>query len=187
MILNRKLSSGILNIIGWKVVTDFPQVDKSVMVFAPHTSYWDAVIGKIMLCYLGLPHTPLSKKELFVFPMSIAMRLLGSIPVGGVKGHNAIYDAVNILEKSDKMHLVVCPEGTRAPTNRWNPGFYYMAYRANVPIVVVYMDYAKKEAGVKGVITDLDNLNNVYKQMVQMYKGVTAHHPDDFELPVYRA
>lgn len=187
MILNRKLSSGLLTIIGWKVVTDFPQVDKSVMVFAPHTSYWDAVIGKIMLCSLGIPHTPLSKKELFVFPMSIAMRLLGSIPVGGVKGHNAIYDAVDILGKSDKMHLVVCPEGMRSPTNRWNPGFYYMAYRANVPIVVIYMDYAKKVAGVKGVITDLDNLNTVYKQMAQMYKGVTARHPDDFELPAYRA
>ena len=185
--MNRQLSSRILTIIGWKVVTDFPEIDKSVTVFAPHTSYWDAVIGKVLLCYMGIPHTPLSKKELFRFPMSIAMRWLGSIPVGGVKGHNAIYDAVEILNHSDKMHLVVCPEGTRYPTDRWNPGFYYMAYRAKVPIIVIYMDYGRKEAGVKGVITNLDSLNEVYKQMAEMYSGVTARHPDDFELPIYRA
>ncbi|MBQ7181680.1 MAG: 1-acyl-sn-glycerol-3-phosphate acyltransferase [Bacteroidaceae bacterium] len=172
--------------LGWKIINNFPDIKKSITVFAPHTSYWDAVIGKLVLRSYDVPHTLLSKKELFRFPMVIVMRLLGAIPIGGVKGHNAIHDAVTILESSEQMHLVICPEGQLAPTDRWNPGFYYMAVKAHVPIVVVYLDYAKKEAGVKGVINELDNQNEVYRQLAEMYSGVTARHPEYFLLPKYK-
>ena len=156
------------------------------MVFAPHTSYWDAIIGKLVLRAWGLPHHVLSKKELFRFPMVIVMRLLGAIPIGGVKGHNAIHDAVCLLDGEHRMHLVICPEGQLAPTDRWNPGFYYMAGKAHVPIVVVYLDYVRKEAGVKGAISEQDNQNEVYRQLAEMYSGVTACHPECFLLPKYK-
>lgn len=177
----------ILNkILGWKIVTEFPDLDKSIMVFAPHTSYWDTVIGKLVLRIYGIPHKLLSKKELFYFPMNIVMRLLGAVPVGGVKGHNAIHEAANMINKSDRMHLLICPEGQLAPTDQWNPGFYLMALKADVPIVVVFLDYAKKEAGVKGVIYNLRNRNAVYRQLAEMYNGVSARYPDKFLLPKYK-
>ena len=176
----------LTRLLRWRVTSDFPDVSKSIMVFAPHTSYWDAVIGKLVLRSYGVRHTLLSKKELFHFPMSIAMHLLGAIPIGGVKGHNAIHDAVSILESGQEMHLVICPEGQLAATDRWNPGFYYMAVKAGVPFVVVYLDYAKREAGVKGVIRDLENQQEVYRQLAEMYAGVTARHPECFLLPRYK-
>lgn len=176
----------LCNIMGWKVVTDFPEVDKSVMAFAPHTSYWDTVLGKLVLRIYGIPHRLLSKKELFHFPMNVVMRLLGGVPVGGVKGHNAIHDAVGMLNKSDKIHLLICPEGQLAPTDRWNPGFYYMAVKTGVPIVVVFLDYGKKEAGVKGVIYNPGSIDDVYRQLAEMYRGVTARYPDRFLLPKTR-
>jgi 1-acyl-sn-glycerol-3-phosphate acyltransferase len=183
MVLERFILTKLL---GWQMVSDFPEVRKSVTVFAPHTSYWDAVIGKLVLRSYGVSHVLLSKKELFTFPMSIVMHFLGAIPVGGVKGHNAIHDAVNLLEASDDMHLVICPEGQLAPTDRWNPGFYYMALKANVPIVVVYMDYRSREAGIKGVIVNLENQNDVYRQLADMYRDVVGCHPQSFRLPVYK-
>ena len=177
----------LTRLLGWRVTSDFPDVEKSIMVFAPHTSYWDAIVGKLVLRAWGVPHHFLSKKELFRFPMVIVMRLLGAIPIGGVKGHNAIHDAVSLLDGEERMHLVICPEGQLAPTDRWNPGFYYMAVKARVPVVVVYLDFARKEAGVKGVITDLENQNEVYRQLAAMYRGVTARHPERFLLPKYKA
>ena len=64
--------------------------------------------------------------------------------------------------------------------------FYYMAVKAGVPVVVVYLDYAKREAGVKGVIRDLENQQEVYRQLAEMYAGVTARHPECFLLPRYK-
>ena len=57
----------LLKILGYKITTNFPDVQKSIMVFAPHTSYWDAVIGKLVLRVLGVRHRLLGKKELFHF------------------------------------------------------------------------------------------------------------------------
>ena len=176
----------ILKILGYKITTDFPEIPKSIIVFAPHTSYWDAVIGKLVMKVWGVPHHFLGKKELFRFPMVIIVRLLGVIPIRGIKGHNSIYDAVNVLNGKDRMHLAICPEGGFAPTNHWNPGFYYMAVKANVPIVVAYIDYGRREGGIKGVITDLSGLNKVYQQLAEMYSGVTARHPECFLLPHYK-
>ncbi len=170
----------------WKVTSDFPEICKSIIVFAPHTSYWDAVIGKLVLRAFGVRHILLSKKELFHFPMSIAMHLFGAMPIGGVKGHNAIHDAVSILDGKDCMHLVICPEGQLAATDHWNPGFYYMAVKAGVPIIVVYLDYAKREAGVKGIIYDLKNQAGVYRRLSEMFADVTARHPENFLLPKYK-
>ena len=176
----------LLKILGYKITTDFPDVPKSIMVFAPHTSYWDAVIGKLVLRELGVRHRLLGKKELFHFPMGIFMRLFGVVPIRGIQGHNSIYDAVNLLNKEKRIHLLICPEGGFAPTDRWNPGFYHMAVKAHVPIVVVYIDYGRHESGVKGVISDLSDLNKVYQQLAEMYQGVTARHPEDFLLPKYK-
>ncbi len=46
--------------------------------------------------------------------------------------------------------LAVTPEGTRKRVNDWKKGFYFIALKANVPIVVAYFDYKKKEAVMKG-------------------------------------
>lgn len=106
---------------GWKFRGDLEGISKSIVVVAPHTSYWDAVIGKWFLLHLGVRHKFLSKKSLFRFPFGIFMRLFGSMPVGGVKGHNAINDVCQILREAEQRHVVICPEGGFAPTDRWNP------------------------------------------------------------------
>ena len=64
----------------------------------------------------------------------------------------------------------------------WNKGFYYMATKAKVPIVVGYLDYKKKELGIKGVIYDSDDYKSVMKQINEMYKDVSGKCPEQFVL-----
>ncbi|MCK4661640.1 MAG: 1-acyl-sn-glycerol-3-phosphate acyltransferase [Bacteroidales bacterium] len=174
--------SGIVleNILGWKIKGDFSDIKKSIIIFAPHTSYMDAIIGKLCINKSGIKYKFLSKKELFFFPMNIIMRKFGSIPVGGVKNENAIFRVTDILNNTEKLHIVLSPEGARDKVTHWNKGFYYMAAKANVPIVVVYLDYKKKEAGIKGVINNTDNINTVMQQINEMYKDVSAKYPRKF-------
>jgi len=172
----------LTNILGWRISGEFPAIKKSIVIFAPHTSYFDALYGKLVINEIGINHKFLSKKELFKFPMNIPMKLYGSIPVRGVKGNNAIYQIVKMLEKDPSIHIILSPEGTIAKIFQWNMGFYYMALKANVPIIVAYLDYQKKEVGIKGMIENLDDRNAVIKQINFMYKDVVGKYPENFSL-----
>jgi len=170
------------NILGWKIIGEFPDIKKSIVIYPPHTSYMDAFYGKLYFNKLCIRHKFLSKKELFFFPMNIAMKLFGSIPACGVNNKNAIYQLTQMFEKAKELHIIVSPEGTRKKVINWNKGFYYMALKAKVPIVVGYLDYQKKEIGIKGVIDNLENKNTVMHQINTMYKDVTAKYPENFSL-----
>ncbi len=184
-----KTISGFIltKVLGWKITGNFPVIKKSIIIFAPHTSYYEAVYGKLFLNELGIKHTFLSKKELFYFPMSTVMKWYGSIPVRGVIGKNAIYEVSKMFEESQSLHIILSPEGTLARVTRWNKGFYYMAWKSKVPIVVGYIDFQKKEIGVKGVIYKLDDMNAVMNQINVMYKDVTAKHPEKFSLDLKKS
>lgn len=168
----RTLSGRILNQLGWKISGEFPEIKKSVSIFAPHTAHIDAIYGKLGFTELGIKFLFLSKKELFFFPMNLVMKKFGSIAVRGVKNKNAIFQVVDLLNDADELHIVVSPEGWIKRVTKWNKGFYYMAVKAKVPIVVGYLDYGKKEMGVKGVIYDTSDFNDVIKQINAFYDGV---------------
>lgn len=178
----RTVSGYILTtVLGWKITGEFPQLKKSVVIFAPHTSYYDAFYGKLFLNEIVVKYIILSKKELFFFPMNILMKWYGSVAVG-VKGENAINKIAKILQESQSAHIILSPEGSRKKVIKWNKGFYYMASKAKVPIVVIYLDYKKKEIGIKGVIENLENVNAVMNQVNTMYKDISAMYPDKFSI-----
>lgn len=177
-------SGEILKTLGWKIVGEFPDIKKSIIIFAPHTAHIDALYGKLGITELGIKYKFLSKKELFFFPMNLAMKKFGSIPVRGVKGKNAIYQVVDILNNSEEMHIIISPEGWIKKVLNWNKGFYYMASKAKVPIVVAFLDYKKKEIGVKGVIYDIRDYKSVIQQINEMYKGVSGKSPEQFVLEI---
>ncbi|MDO9155083.1 MAG: acyltransferase [Paludibacter sp.] len=126
------------------------------------------------------------KKEIFFFPMNILLKWYKAIPVRGVKDKNAIYCVTQMLEESKNIHIVISPEGTRKKVIKWNKGFYYIANKANVPIAVVYLDYQKKEIGLKGVINSNENIKSIMQQINVMYENVMAKHPENFSLETNR-
>ena len=178
----KTISGKILKKMGWKIKGDFPDLKKSVFIFAPHTAHIDAIYGKLAINEIGIKHTFLSKKELFFFPMNIVMKKFGSIPVRGVKNQNAIYQVVDLLNNSDELHIVVSPEGWIKKVTKWNKGFYYMALKAQVPIVVGYLDYKKKEFGIKDVIYDITDYKSVMKRINVLYKDLSGKNPEQFAL-----
>ena len=178
----KTLSGKVLAKLGWEFVGEFPDVKKSIVIFAPHTAHIDAFYGKLGFTELGIKYIFLSKKELFFFPMNIVMKKFGSMAVRGVKGKNAIFQVANKLNESDELNVVISPEGRIHKVKAWNKGFYYMAVKANVPIVVAFLDYDKKQLGIKGIIHDLSNYKNVETQINQMYKDVKGKNPEDFIL-----
>lgn len=172
----------ILKSLGWKITGEFPNVNKSIVIFAPHTAHIDALYGKLGFVEIGVKYKFLSKKELFFFPMNLLMKKFGSIPVRGVKNHNAIYQVAEILKNTDNLHIVISPEGWIKKVKDWNKGFYYMALKAKVPIIVTYIDYSKKEIGIKGIIEEISDYETVINKINSMYFGVKGKRPENFVL-----
>ena len=45
----KTLSYKILRLFGWQLVGNYPDLKKSIIVIAPHTSNWDFVLDKLYM------------------------------------------------------------------------------------------------------------------------------------------
>ncbi len=170
----------LTGVLGWKIKGEFPDIKKSVSIFAPHTSYWDGFYGKLFMMSTDVRYKFLSKKEFFKFPLKYFFKAFGSIPVE--KNKEYINQIADLFQTNNELHIILSPEGQIPITDHWKKGFYYMAARANVPIIVGYIDYKKKEIGIKGVITETADLKKTMITIGNMYKDVSAKNPEFFSL-----
>ena len=170
----------LTDVLGWKLKGDFPDIKKSVIIFAPHTSYWDGFYGKLYFMNTEINYKILSKKEFFKSPLKYFFMLYGSIPVS--RNKKFINEIACVFEESNNIHIILSPEGQLAKTDHWEKGFYYMAEEAHVPIVVGYIDYKKKEIGIKGVIRDVSNMEETMTKISKLYNSVNAKYPENFAL-----
>lgn len=180
--MKRFFASFMLKILGWKFIDGIPRhVYKAVIVVAPHTSNWDFIYGMFALMISGLKFRFLIKKELMFFPLNIILKLLGAIPVERNKFKKSLsyVDHISeIMNQADNMILVITPEGTRSYVSRWKTGFYSIAQKANVPIVIGYIDYKYKVLGIKEVFYPTGNIEEDIDYIMKCYKGVHAKYPD---------
>ncbi|MCX7954344.1 MAG: 1-acyl-sn-glycerol-3-phosphate acyltransferase [Bacteroidales bacterium] len=177
--------SFILKIFGFKLEGKFPEYNKKVIIAAPHTSALDFIVGYLALRHFKIKPHFVIKKEFFFFPLGIILKKLGAIPIdrGNIK-NNFVDLMVNEFNKREKFNLVITPEGTRKRTKHWKKGFYLIAQKANVPIVVTKLDYGNKILGPVKTIMPSGNYNKDLKNISECYKGVIGKIPENFELPI---
>ena len=84
------------------------------------------------------------KKEWFFWPLGILFKHLGGIPVQRQK-HSSMTDSMaETAKKAETFHLCITPEGTRSKTAEWKKGFYFIALKAGLPILLYGADYEKR-------------------------------------------
>lgn len=131
----------LLGAFGWSFSGSIPDVQKAVIIVAPHTSNIDFFVGVAAMFALGIRVTFLGKHTLFFWPLGPVMRWLGGIPVDR-RGSSGVVDAtVALFRARESLILALAPEGTRSSVSRWKTGFYHVAREAAVPIVPVALDY----------------------------------------------
>jgi len=75
--------------------------------------------------------------------------------------------------------LAITPEGTRKKTAYWKTGFYHIAREAQVPIVLAFLDYARKVGGIGPTILPSGDIETDFEIIRQFYAGVTAKFPHE--------
>lgn len=177
------LARAILKIAGWKISPGFLfEHSKCIVIEAPHTSMWDFIWGWMAFQSIGVRVRFLIKKELFFFPMGPLLKWMGAIPVDRKKSSNMVDFTAQLFSRYDNLVITITPEGTRKRVENWKKGFYYIAMRAKVPIVLGYLDYGKKEGGAGPVIFPSGNYEEDWKVIEAFYRGRQARHPEKFNL-----
>jgi 1-acyl-sn-glycerol-3-phosphate acyltransferase len=137
-----------MRLIGWRPVGRLPDLPKMVVIGAPHTSNWDVVVMLPFALAIGAKITWMGKDSLFKGPLGWWFRAWGGFPVERGKRRDAVGQAIARIRSSERIALVLSPEGTRRKTTHWKSGFYHIARGANVPLVLGYLDYSTKTAGI---------------------------------------
>ena len=164
---------------GWRVDAARPEgITKAVVVAAPHTSNWDLTFTLGVSYVLGIKISWIGKHTLFKPPLGWLLKFLGGVPVNRSGRHNAVAAAVELLQKSGPLMLVVPPEGTRSKATRWKTGFYYIAVGAKVPIILGYVDYARKLAGIGKVFYPSGDIEKDFGLIREFYADMKGKFPD---------
>ncbi|MHB8667173.1 MAG: 1-acyl-sn-glycerol-3-phosphate acyltransferase [Burkholderiales bacterium] len=144
----RRLCGWLLRLAGWRVRFCRPAMPKCVVIFYPHTSNWDFVVG--MLAYLSVdwPVRWCGKDSLFRPPFGALLRALGGLAVNRREHTGFVTQLTREFARAESLHLALAPEGTRAHTDHWKSGFYHLALAAGVPVGLAYIDYPGKCIGL---------------------------------------
>jgi 1-acyl-sn-glycerol-3-phosphate acyltransferase len=134
----------MMGIRGWRVEGEFPDVPRMVLIVAPHTSNWDFPTGLWVKLAMRMGGRFVGKHTLFRGPLGVFMRWLGGVPVDRSAAAGFVEETARVVRKSERMTLVVAPEGTRKHSDKWKSGFYRIAVAAGVPIFPVGFDYRRK-------------------------------------------
>jgi 1-acyl-sn-glycerol-3-phosphate acyltransferase len=145
----RWLGRTVLRLGGWRMVGEFPDLPRAVLIGVPHSSNWDGVWGFAAKLGLGLDIRILGKDSLFRVPLLGGLLLrLGVIPVDRSAPHGVVAQAADMIRGADRFWFGLAPEGTRKPVPQWKTGFWKIAHTAGVPIVPAYFHYPDKVIGI---------------------------------------
>jgi 1-acyl-sn-glycerol-3-phosphate acyltransferase len=124
-----------------------------------------------------LPIRFMGKDSLFRGPLGPLMRSLGGIPVNRRERTNLVDLMAAKFEEYDGLIVGIAPEGTRRKTSHWKSGFYYIALKAHVPIMMAYLDYGNKVIGVGPGFTPSGNIHADFEIIREFYAGIKGKVP----------
>lgn len=169
-------------VLRWKSRVSVPDFDKCIYCAAPHTTNWDLLIGKLFISAIGRDSGFMMKKEWFFFPLGILFRWMGGIPVHRDKHTSLVEQMIQKIKQSTKFHLAITPEGTRSANPNWKKGFYHIAAGADIPIILVGIDYQRKCIFAERYLYASGNIETDMREIKLYFRHFKGRHPEKFEL-----
>jgi 1-acyl-sn-glycerol-3-phosphate acyltransferase len=163
---------------GWKIVGTMPTQAKWVGIVAPHTSNWDFFLMIAAKFITKADGVFVGKHTIFRWPVKGLLRRVGGIPVIRTQKNHLVETLSAEFEKRERMAFVSAPEGTRSYVPRFRTGFWAVAMRAQVPVVMFGLDFKKKAIIVSEPITLSGDLDQDLERIYAFFRPVTAKHPE---------
>ena len=168
----------ILRIGGWEMVGELPAEKRAVVIAAPHTSNWDGFWALVYKVAVQLDIHFFAKRSLFWFPLNILLRALGGVPLDRKRAGSAVDQAIEMFNTKESYYFGLAPEGTRSRADHWKSGFYRIAEGADVPVVLGFLDYGKRQIGIGPTLKLSGDPQKDLEFFRGFYKDVKGRRPE---------
>lgn len=169
-----------LKLTGWQVEGPRPLERRFVLIAAPHTSNWDLVYLLALAAVSDLKVSWMGKDALFRPPLGWLLRPLGGLPVVRHQSRNMVSQMADAFAAAESLALVVPAEGTRSYVAHWKSGFYHIARTAKVPIVMGYLDYARRRGGFGPALQLTGDVRQDMDVIREFYADKVGRYPEKF-------
>ena len=170
----------LFDALGWRTEVTVPHRDKCIICVAPHTSNLDFFVAELYYLSIGRRAGFLMKREWFFWPLGILMKRLGGIPVRRDRKTSLTDQLAAVARERASFHLCVTPEGTRSRTTEWKKGFYYIALKAGLPILLYGVDYPSKTIRCTQAVVPDGNADQQMHDIKMYFKDFRGRHPEKF-------
>ena len=178
-----KFAALLMKITGWRIEGQFPNHRKCVIIAAPHTSNMDfihmmtfAFASRVKVYWFG-------KSNLFKGPFKWFFTWFGGIPVNRDMNTSLVDRSAELIARATDLIVAIPAEGTRFKREYWKSGFYYIAQKAKVPIVLCYADYSKKIYGFGPSLIPSGDIKADFDVLGKFYQKIKGKRPERFTLP----
>jgi 1-acyl-sn-glycerol-3-phosphate acyltransferase len=132
---------------------------------------------------MGIQVSFWGKDKIFELPLLGAwLRWIGGVPVNRTAAGGVVGEAVRMIESHKAANtyfwLGLAPEGTRKLIPGWRSGFYQTAHRAEVPLLVVKLDYGTKTVSIVDFMRLSGDVQTDMTVIAAMYVGVRGLRPE---------
>lgn len=181
----KRIWIAIVKLCGWRFrMPDMmarPELMRCVYVAAPHTAVSDFLVGIAYMWTIGTPGHIFIKKEFFRWPLGSLLRHYGCVAIDRGNPKNGLVGrAVQGFRDNQEFSVIITPEGTRKPVQRWKRGFWEIATRAEVPIVPVFIDFGRKEIGMFDTYWPTADREEDIRRLRALYSKDMAKRPEQF-------
>lgn len=164
---------------GWTFDGASPyHLKKAVLIVGPHTSWKDLIVGLAAKSVLQLHHLQfLGENKLFQKPLVWLLRSARRTQADQ-QNNGTVRQVVEKFNTREKFMLVISPEGNRKRVNRLRTGFYFIAQQANVPIVMIGLDFANKQVVISEPFYTTDDKEEDFNNIHSFFMSVKGRYPE---------
>ena len=190
----------LMAVFKWKIVGDFPNHKRIVLIAVPHTAMRDAWYGLLAVLALDLKINFFGAKWIFTrlpslftvsknldklgipWPLgwmqSLLLKRLGGIPVHREENKGLITSVVETFSDIDNFILAIAIEGggfsLEDNPNKFRSGFYYIAKELNIPYVPVAIDFSNREFRIMEPMFTVSSFEEESIKIRELFDGVTG-------------
>ena len=85
-------------------------------------------------------------------------------------------------KKRESFGLCITPEGTRSLNPEWKKGFYFIALKAGIPILLYGVDYEKKVIQCTKMIIPSGDVEKDMREIKLYFKDFKGKKPEKFSI-----
>ena len=155
-----------------------PTLAKYLFVALPHTSNWDFVVGWMVSKALGLNLQIFVKDVFFVWPINHACKWFGVLPVNRRMSTNFTEAMAKMFDAADELHALITPEGTRSLRSELKSGYYHLAKKAKIKIVVAGPHFGNKTFTLSEPRDPMPTFEQDQADVIAFCKTQQGYHPE---------